>query len=108
VETFVRRVLKLAEAAAAAAGLKSPNVSVVRVLEKDPGFKLDLVKVTEGAFIEPASMSIYVVRATPDLTVLRIAAAYYALAMLETFGFLDVEKAASMARETYYRLLVRL
>lgn len=107
-ESFVRRVLKLADAAAAAAGLKSPDVSLVKVLEEDPSLKLKLVKVTEGAFIEPTSMSIYVVRATPDLTVLRIAAAYYALAILETFGVLDTEKALSMARETYYRLLVRL
>lgn len=108
VEAIIRRVLELADAAAAAAGLNSPTVNIVEVLEKDPSFEPGLVKVAEGAYVEPTSASIYVVKATLDLIILRIVAAYYALATLATFGFLDAEKAAEMARETYYRLLVRI
>lgn len=105
---FIRRIIELADSVVAGSGLNSPLVSLVEVLEKDPEPSLNLVKVTDGSYILPTAGSIYVVKATPDLLVLRVTAAYYALAILATFGTLDIERAVNMSRETYFRLLVRL
>ena len=104
---MIKRILRLADAVAAEANLKLPFVSVVKVLDQEP-LHLLAVKILEGSYADPATGSIYVVRSSPDLFVMRVMAAYFALALFATFGVVDLERARELARENYYRVLVRL
>uniref|UniRef100_A0A7J3X9P5 Uncharacterized protein n=1 Tax=Thermofilum pendens TaxID=2269 RepID=A0A7J3X9P5_THEPE len=105
-ERFVKRVMDLAGAVAARANLNHPSVTEVHVLEGSARPPKSALAVTEGSFIVPEAGAIYVVKADPSLLVLRLTAAYFALAMWSTYGTFSPELAAEMARQNYFLILV--
>jgi len=105
-ERFVKRVLDLADAVAARVNLRRPLVTEVRILESTTRLPRGSVMVVEGSFVVPEAGAIYVVKADPSLLVLRLSAAYFALAMWSTYGSLSPELAVDMARQNYFLILV--
>ena len=106
VEKFVKRVLNLADAVAAKANLSRPLVTEVRVLEGNAGPPKGALTVTDGSFVIPEAGTIYIVKADPSLLVLRLVAAYLALAVWHTYGTFSPELAVEIARQNYFLILV--